>query len=225
MEWWQIALIALGGLAVLYAGGRAVYRATSGWRSRLKTLKDALDEAIAADKEPPKPRSLSSLESVALPQILKDFPDFNARVFAQRVRRDAKTYYESGMEGKVLFGKDATDTFRETFADRLPENVGGGIDVHRVSLSGYDSTGRRKLLTCQAAAGFSDTTGAPQQRRLVLTYVAGYADDPESEIVGFNCPNCGGPLPAVGARVCVYCGTAFSAPVDRGFLLFDAKED
>ncbi|MBR0507625.1 MAG: zinc ribbon domain-containing protein [Clostridia bacterium] len=224
MEWWKIALIALGGLAVLYAGGRAVYRATSGWRSRLKTLKDALDEAIAADKEPPKPRSLSSLESVALPQILKDFPDFNARVFAQRVRRDAKTYYESGMEGKVLFGKDATDTFRETFADRLPENVGSGIDVHRVSLSGYDNTGRRKLLTCQAAAGFSDTTGAPQQRRLVLTYVAGYADDPESEIVGFNCPNCGGPLPAVGARVCVYCGTAFSAPVDRGFLLFDAKE-
>ena len=53
MEWWQIALIALGGLAVLYAGGRAVYRATSGWRSRLKTLKDALDEAIEADKELP----------------------------------------------------------------------------------------------------------------------------------------------------------------------------
>lgn len=224
MQWWHIALIALGGLLLLYGGGRAVYRATSGWRSRLKTLKDALDEAIEADKEPPKPRSLSSLESVALPQILKDFPDFNARVFAQRVRRDAKTYYESGREGNVLFDKDATDTFRETFEDRLPENVGGGIEVHRASLSGYDNSGRRKLLTCQAAVGFSDPGGAPQQRRLVLVYVAGYADDPESEIVGFNCPNCGGPLPAVGARVCVYCGTAFSAPVDRGFLLFDARE-
>jgi len=224
MEWWHIALIALGGLLLLYGAGRAVYRATSGWRERIRTLKNALDEAIAADSEPPKPRSLSSMESVAMPQILKDFPDFNPKVFAQRVRRDAKTYYESGKEGKVLFEKDATDTFRETFEDRLPKNVGGAIDVHRVSLSRYDSARRRKFLTCQAAVGFQDSNGVQQERRLSLTYVAGYADDPASEIVGFNCPNCGAPLPAVGARVCVYCGTAFSAPVDRGFLLFDAKE-
>ena len=55
-------------------------------------------------------------------------------------------------------------------------------------------------------------------------YIAGYADDPESPVVGFNCPNCGAPLPAVGARVCVYCGTAFSAPVDLGWMLTDARE-
>ncbi len=224
MEKWVIALIVGGGILTLFGGFLGIRRATRGMRERIGYLKNALDEAIAADKEPEKPRSLSSLESVVLPKLLKDFPDFNARIFGQRVRRDAKTYYESGREGKVLFDKDATDTFRETFEDRLPENVGGGIEVHRVSLSGYDNSGRRKLLTCQAAVGFSDPGGAPQQRRLVLVYVAGYADDPESEIVGFNCPNCGGPLPAVGARVCVYCGTAFSAPVDRGFLLFDARE-
>ena len=184
-----------------------------------------MNEAVAADNEPPKPRSLSSLESVAMPKILKDFPDFNARVFSQRVRRDAKTYYESGREHRVLFKDDATEAFKESFADRLPEGVGTDVTVHRVTIAGYDGSSRRKLLTCQASAGYLDTDRVQQERRLALSYIAGYADDPDSEVIGFNCPNCGAPLPAAGARVCVYCGTSFIAPVDRGFLLFDARED
>ncbi len=187
-------------------------------------LASALNDAVAANNEPPKPRSLSSLESVAMPKILRDFPDFNAKVFSQRVRRDAKTYYESGMQHKVLFGHDATEHFLETFEDRLPEGVKDRITVHRVTVAGYDGSSRRKLLTCQAAVGYFNENGAQQERRLVLQYIAGYADDPGSEVVGFNCPNCGAPLPAAGARVCVYCGTSFVAPVDRGWMLFDAQE-
>ena len=221
MEWWHIALIVAGG--VLLAGW-GIARATKGLRSRLSYLKDALDDAIAADQEPEKPRSLSSMESVLLPKILRDFPDFNPRIFAERVRRDARTYYQSGIDGKVLYSDDATETFRERFSDRLPTDVKGGVNVHRVTLAGYDGSTRKKLLTCQAAVGFTDTTDTPRERRLTLLYVAGYADNPESPIVGFNCPNCGAPLPAAGARVCVYCGTAFSAPVSLGWLLMDANE-
>ena len=224
MTWWQIALIVLGGAAVLFGGFMGLRRATAGWRNRLSVLKNALDEAIAADKEPEKPRSLSSLESVVLPKILKDFPDFNPAVFAQRVRRDAKTYYESGVEGKVLYADDATETFKDAFSDRLPSDVKDGITVHRVTIAGYDGSTNKKILTCLAAVGYNDPTETLRERRLILKYIAGYADDPESPIVGFNCPNCGAPLPAAGARVCVYCGTAFSAPVSLGWLLFDAFE-
>ncbi len=221
MEWWQIALIVTGAITLGFFGLRA---ATKGIRSRLRYLKDALDDAIKADQEPEKPRSLSSLESVLLPKILKDFPDFNPQVFAERVRRDAKTYYQSGIEGKVLFADDATEFFKDTFADRLPADVKDGVTVHRVTIAAYDGLTRKKLLFCQAAVGFTDTADTPRERRLTLCYVAGYADDPDSPIRGFNCPNCGGPLPAAGARVCVYCGTAFSAPVSLGWLLMDAKE-
>ena len=224
MDWWMIALIAGGGLFALFGGFLWIRRATRGVRERIGYIKDAIDEAIAADKEPEKPRSLSSLESVVLPKILKDFPDFNARVFAERVRRDARTYYESGAQGKVLFGDDATETFKEEFEDRLPDSVKDGIAVRRVTIAAYDGSGRRKLLTCQAAVGFNDTTDTPRERRLILVYIAGYADDPESPIKGFNCPNCGGPLPAAGARVCVYCGTACTAPVSLGWMLSEEKE-
>lgn len=224
MEWWRIALLVLGGIGVLAGGFFGILRATRGLRSSLTKITSALNDVVAADSEPPKPRSLSSLESVAMPKILRDFPDFNAKVFSQRVRRDAKTYYESGREHRVLFRNDAVAHFLETFEDRLPEHVGDGISVHRVTISGYDGSSRRKLLNCQAAVGYNDTDGNLQQRRLVLTYIAGYADDPDSEVIGFNCPNCGAPLPAAGARVCVYCGTSFTAPVDRGWMLFDAAE-
>ena len=224
MKWWMIALLALAGVGALAGGCFGILRATRGLRNSLGTITSALNEAIAANNEPPKPRSLSSLESVAMPKILRDFPDFNARVFAQRVRRDAETYYESGRQGKILFKNDATEAFKESFEDRLPEDVKDEIKVHRVTIAAYDGASRRKILTCQAAVGYVDTNDAQQERRLVLSYIAGYADDPESEVIGFNCPNCGAPLPAAGARVCVYCGTSFVAPVDRGFLLFDAKE-
>ena len=224
MEWWIIALLALAGLGVLSGGFFGILRATKGLRQSLGTITSALNDAVAADNEPPKPRSLSSLESVAMPKILKDFPDFNAKVFSQRVRRDAETYYRSGMEQKMLFKNDATEAFKESFEDRLPAEVKEEIKVHRVTIAGYDGSARRKILTCQASVGFIDTNDAQQERRLTLLYIAGYTDDPESEVVGFNCPNCGAPLPAAGARVCVYCGTSFIAPVDRGWMLFDAKE-
>ena len=224
MDWWVIALIAAGGLAVLFAGFAGVRRATRGVRERVDYIRKAIDEAIAADKEPEKPRSLSSLESVVLPRILRDFPDFNPQVFAQRVRRDAKTYYESGSAGKVLYTDDITETFRDAFADRMPSGVKNGITVHRTAIVNYEDQTRKKIMTCQAAVGYTDTTDIPRERRLILKYIAGYADDPESPIVGFNCPNCGAPLPAAGARVCVYCDTAFSAPVSLGWLLMDSYE-
>ena len=224
MEWWKIALIALFGAGAFTAGVVIVVRATRRLRGSVETIASALNEAIAADKEPPKPRSLSSLESVLMEKILRDFPDFNAKLFFQRVRRDAKTYYDSGRQGKVLFGSDASETFREAFSDALPVAVRDGITVHRVSLSGYDGSTRKKMLTCQAAVGFTDTSDQQNERRLVLRYVAGYADDPDSEVVGFNCPNCGAALPAAGARVCVFCGTPFTAPVSLGWILTDAKE-
>ena len=224
MDWWLIALIAGSGLLALFGGFLGIRRATRGMRERIGYIKNALDEAIAADKEPEKPRSLSSLESVVLPKILKDFPDFNSKVFAERVRRDARTYYESGVQGKMLYTDDATENFMENFEDRLPDDVKGGIEIHRVTIAAYDNATRKKLLTCQASVGFIDKTDIPRERRLILVYVAGYADDPESPVIGFNCPNCGAPLPAVGARVCVYCGTAFSAPVSLGWLLMDARE-
>lgn len=224
MEWWHFALIGLGGLLVLFGGFAGIRRSTRRMRERIGVLKNALDAAIAADQEPEKPRSLSSLESVVLPKIIKDFPDFNPQVFGERVRRDAKTYYESGAQQKMLFKDDATAAFKESFEDRLPDDVKDGITVHRVTIAAYDGATRKKILTCQAAVGYNDKTDVLRERRLILWYIAGYADDPDSEVVGFNCPNCGGPLPAVGARVCVFCGTAFSAPVSLGWMLMDAKE-
>ena len=157
MDWWLIALIAGSGLLALFGGFLGIRRATRGMRERIGYIKNALDEAIAADKEPEKPRSLSSLESVVLPKILKDFPDFNPKVFAERVRRDARTYYESGVQGKMLYTDDATENFMENFEDRLPDDVKGGIEIHRVTIAAYDNATRKKLLTCQASVGFIDT--------------------------------------------------------------------
>lgn len=224
MKWWVIALLALAGAGAFTAGAAIVIRATRRLRGSVETIADALSDAIAADREPKKPRSLSSLESVLMDKILRDFPDFNAKLFFQRVRKDAATYYESGRQGKVLFKDDASETFREAFEDRLPVEVKDGITVHRVALSGYDGSTRKKMLTCQAAVGFIDASNAQNERRLVLEYVAGYADDPDSEVRGFNCPNCGAALPAAGARVCAFCGTPFDAPVSLGWTLVDAKE-
>ena len=107
--WWMIALLIGGGALVLLLGVLGVRRATRGMRERLGYIMDALDEAIAADKEPEKPRSLSSLESVVLPKILKDFPEFNPSGPIWRVvRSTASSGGGSGSGSGSLVGNRTT---------------------------------------------------------------------------------------------------------------------
>ena len=224
MTWWGILIIVLGaagGLIALYYLGRRLVSFFGGFA---RGFLNELSSSSLSGTEPEKPRSLSSLESVLLPRVRRDFPEYNAELVAERVRRDAAAYYQSGINGAPCFTDGAVTSFLQSFAAALPSDVKGEIKVHRVALYGYDASGQDRMLTYQASVEYADTADAVRQKRLVLKYIAAFSADPASDVKTCNCPNCGAPVPVIGSKNCRYCGAALKTPAGLGWMLLDARE-
>ena len=175
--------------------------------------------------ERPKIRSLSSAGDLFLDRIKRDFPEYNPAMVLNRVKKDARIYLQSAKEGHTLFREGASDFFRERLAYSLPPDVKGGIEVYNAALSDYDDRGRDRILVFQAAAEYLDSRDALRPVRLTLKYIAAYDGNVDGEVRGFNCPNCGAPLPIVGSKICHYCGTGIKSSAGLGWILTDVAMD
>lgn len=175
--------------------------------------------------ERPKIRSLSSAGNLFLDRIKRDFPEYNPAMVLNRVKKDARIYLQSAKEGHTLFREGVSDSFRERLAYSLPTDVKGGIEVYNAALSDYDDRGRDRILVFQAAAEYFDSRDALRPVRLTLKYIAAYDGNVDGEVRGFNCPNCGAPLPIVGSKICHYCGTGIKSSAGLGWILTDVAMD
>lgn len=175
--------------------------------------------------ERPKIRSLSSAGNLFLDRIKRDFPEYNPAMVLNRVKKDARIYLQSAKEGHTLFREGVSDSFREHLAYSLPTDVKGGIEVYNAALSDYDDRGRDRILVFQAAAEYLDSRDALCPVRLTLKYIAAYDGNVDGEVRGFNCPNCGAPLPIVGSKICHYCGTGIKSSAGLGWILTDVAMD
>lgn len=175
--------------------------------------------------ERPKIRSLSSAGDLFLDRIKRDFPEYNPAMVLNRVKKDARIYLQSAKEGHTLFREGVSDSFRERLAYSLPTDVKGGIEVYNAALSDYDDRGRDRILVFQAAAEYLDSRDALRPVRLTLKYIAAYDGNVDGEVRGFNCPNCGAPLPIVGNKICHYCGTGIKSSAGLGWILTDVAMD
>jgi hypothetical protein len=81
MTWWMILILALLGIGLLGGGFSAVRRVRQTF-SAVPELLRSLSTLSSSGQEPESPRSLSSLESVLLPRVLQDFPEYNQIIIA-----------------------------------------------------------------------------------------------------------------------------------------------
>lgn len=189
----------------------------------LSYILSALKSTEAVER--PKIRSLSSAGDLFLDRIKRDFPEYNPAMVLNRVKKDARIYLQSAKEGHTLFREGVSDFFRERLAYSLPTDVKGGIEVYNAALSDYDDRGRDRILVFQAAAEYLDSRDALRPVRLTLKYIAAYDGNVDGEVRGFNCPNCGAPLPIVGNKICHYCGTGIKSSAGLGWILTDVAMD
>lgn len=189
----------------------------------LSYILSALKSTEAVER--PKIRSLSSAGDLFLDRIKRDFPEYNPAMVLNRVKKDARIYLQSAKEGHTLFREGVSDSFRERLAYSLPTDVKGGIEVYNAALSDYDDRGRDRILVFQAAAEYLDSRDALRPVRLTLKYIAAYDGNVDGEVRGFNCPNCGAPLPIVGSKICHYCGTGIKSSAGLGWILTDVAMD
>ena len=216
MPWFIFLIIALVGAGIV---GYAVMR-TARLFNRAEGLIDDIKDAQIREEETPK--SLNAMDSLLLPQIMKDFPEYNSEVIIARVMNDAKLFYESAANGEVLFKEGVAASLLDNVV--LPKDVLGGVVVHRAALCAYDRKQRDRLITYQASVQYEGTDAKRHQKRLTLKYIAAYSSDFTEKIEVIKCPNCGAPVPTVGEKVCRYCGAALVSPAGFGWVLINMKE-
>lgn len=131
----------LGGFLGVVLIGLVLYRSAAGWMRHIThtTLSSVMEELDTLEDQ--NPRSLNGCDALLLPQIIKDFPDFDPQ--------QMKAYAETAL--KKRYGS-------------LPCFI-----VHNIVISRYLSSGIRKVIVLQAAASYEEN-GRKRQKRYTLHY-------------------------------------------------------
>ncbi len=190
-------------------------------------LKQIIDEARLEDQEQPK--SLSSMDTVYLDNIKKDFPEIHINELkreAEKVLLDAFQGVErkdsSNFKGKI---KSFVDSM---ISDYAGENVSfDQMKIHNTVVSNYKKEGG--IATIYFATAFEyylNTNGkrVKKQDRAKIEFIYVYdmnEVDADKKVLGIHCPNCGSPITTLGQKKCSYCGQAILEFIGRVFTCND----
>lgn len=170
------AVIVLGaiilGVVVVRRKIRGLFRRLFGTTDIAMIRQGAID---AIEEEEPK--SVSGGDSIFLPAILRDFPDYNNSL--------AKTYVRKELERRL---KDKAS-----------------LSIHKVVIHDYQPSTLEKTIVYQAALQYREN-GKLLQKRYNLHY-SFLLPSESGETIAANCPNCGGAITSTHQKICAYCGS------------------
>ena len=176
------------------------------------------------------PKSVSAATRLYLPQILRDFPEFHYDEMRNRAE-NVLTGFLSGIDGKnpARLPEGITSELREKLDLKISalEHEGAeehfrNIRIHRTEIKTYRKLKGRCSIIFQSAVQYNHfkeregniIEGAEdslKQRRYNVEMI--YIQDRDlienqaDSGLAMNCPNCGAPLPKLGAKKCIYCDT------------------
>lgn len=161
----------------------------------LKEAKHAADNFNATEK------SVCSMTGLMLPQINKDFPEFDWDEY--RV--------------------DVNDRVKEYIEDRL---AGENPVIHRTEIADYRKKDGGCTIDVQTSAGFTKEEKQIEKRFATqITYVQDYLKAPAGQTgEGLSCPHCGAPVKILGYKYCEYCGAGIKEINRRVWKILEIRE-
>lgn len=177
-------------------------------------LKQVIDEAKLEDQEVPK--SLSSMDSVYLEQIKKDFPD----IHINELKREAERIILDAFRGVEKKDSSMFKGKIKSFVDSMISDYTGksvsfdSMRIHNTVVSSYKKDGG--IATIYFATSFEyqlnvDGKSTKTQDRAKTEFIYVYdmnEVDEDKKVLGIHCPNCGSPITTLGEKKCSYCGSA-----------------
>lgn len=221
----------------------------SGIKLRRKDFVDDLKKTGSVGKNP---ASLNGMDKIYLPQIHKDFPDFQLAAVIPQVETVIKSYLDS-IEDKdtsalerLSISPSLIDRVQQIIVDINSRNIQVNYDnivIHRTVISDYVHENGMVIIKFQSAVGYLHFA-QNQKGKLIsgskdtaeeTVYVTSYARILDSElarqsgavdVLGLNCPNCGAALSSASAGKCLFCGTPFQNLTEDvfGWTFTDIKE-
>ncbi len=174
-----------------------------------------------------KPKSVSGATGLYLPQITRDFPEFHADEMRNRAEQVLTSFLQGIDTQRSNLLTEGTRELKDKLEMKIVALRDEGcqehferIKIHRTEINRYSKEKGRCRIVYQSAVGcihYVEKNGkvirgkkdVPTQHRynIELCYIQDRDLVENSEDKGYAlvCPNCGGPLKSLGAKVCPYC--------------------
>lgn len=229
LNWTPIVIlgIIIGGGALAVVAIKAKIREFS--RSVFGT--DTLSQGIRNQQEEASmtPKSVSSMTRIFLPQIQRDFPEFNYEEFKAKVENMLKSAFVAITSEDADLLTDASEDLHKSVELTIENNKSQGkteifdsITIYQTEITKYTKSSGTCVITLQSAVGYLHyieqngkvIAGSKEIREQTkyntdIIYIQD-VDKLTSEVatsLGTNCPNCGAQIKNLGSKFCEYCGT------------------
>ena len=173
------------------------------------------------------PKSVSAATSLYLPSIMREFPDFHYDEMKRRAENVLTSWLRSLQEMEPSLLTEGTSELRDKLSMSIDMLRDAGkrvnfrnIKIHRTEISAYRKAKGRCSIVFQTAVQYEYwaeghgqvTEGAKDKLRqskydVELIYIQDrdMVENTADSGLAMNCPNCGAPLPKLGAKICPYC--------------------
>lgn len=163
------------------------------------------------------PKSLSSLDSVLIPEILKDFPNLNIDEMKEIASNSVRNYYNSINKRELISNEYNNDNFNNMIVEKI-RNIENddvrydNLKIHRVVINSYNNKNGSCVITFQMAIEYylkKEKKNNKVQDRVNVDLIYVYDETKVDNVngVSLNCKNCGAPIKVLGIKSCPYCGT------------------
>lgn len=177
------------------------------------------------------PRSVQSMTGIYLPEIQRDFPEFDLDEFKTKAKAVLMGYFNAVSTGSTatLPKKDMTVSLVNHIRELNETLCANGQKqhfiepvIHACEIGRYIKNGATVTIRFNTSVGLysyiEDENGkvinGDRDEKLQTLYELDlvYLQDAETmgvygEGLGLNCPNCGAPIKRLGQKFCDYCGT------------------
>lgn len=190
------------------------------------SIKDIVNTAHELEEDLPK--SVGSMDSIYLSNLLKDFPSLSINEMKKIAEKDLYTYFQAIEENnKNLI---VSDTVRKKVETKIKELKGESISyskykIHRIVLNKYENKNSIATITIAISLEYQLEKGSyiskvQERYRLEYIYIVDSSKVSENKkVLGIHCPNCGSPITSLGEKSCSYCNSSIVDIVKRVWAL------
>ena len=196
------------------------------------SIKEAFENNEKDDSNTPK--SVSSMDSLYLTKINKDFPNLNVNELksdSERIIIDTLNAIEKKDKDCMISSKKVNSYIKSKIDDLKDDNViYDHIKIHKTVVSNYEKNDSVATITFSSSLEYfykkNNEVGKKIQTRFKAEYI--YIIDSSKignvKALGLNCPNCGAPIKTLGHKYCEYCNTGVIDIVKKNWIINNIKE-
>lgn len=224
-------------------------REAFGTRSFLKGIHQLRGEVKEMDHTIAEtPKSLRALTKIYLPQIEKDFPEFDYDLYANKSESVLRSYFNAiNAKDVSLLTEECSLTLKNNVQGIIEDlNVRGydqtfnEVAIHGMEIAQYNKSGSTVTILLNAAVGcfdfITDRSGKvvfgsrDKKKQAVYDIELIYVQDVDKmgvyndDALGVHCPNCGAPVKTLGQKFCEYCGSGIQEVNVRSWSFDSVKE-